>query len=118
MRIAKDGKPFDIEFDGLEIRDDEVEVIQYMRPDGKRRRMLAPVGKGFVEMAKDMVISADQITIGRVAIHVRYKNEEEKRKITRTAQNGPGRNSPTKVLRALIKKKAKEARCQKWSELF
>jgi hypothetical protein len=113
MRIAKDGKPFDIDNDGLEIRDDEVEVIQYMRPDGKRRRTLAPVGKGFVEMAKDMVISTEQITVGRVVIYVRRKDEDGKREIMRIAQNGPGRNSPTKVLRALIKKKAKEARCQK-----
>ena len=45
VRIAKDGKPFDVDNIRNELHQDEIEVIQFLRPNGQRRRMAAPVGK-------------------------------------------------------------------------
>jgi len=49
--IAKDGKPYDIE-DVLVLTEDEVEVLQFLTPNGKRRRMAALVGKDYVKKHK------------------------------------------------------------------
>jgi hypothetical protein len=109
MRIAKDGKPFDIDFISGEVGPDEVEVIQFLRPDGRRRRALAPVGKELVDLAKDMVLSAEELTTFEIAVHVRFKNEPKEQEIMEIANNGPGKKSPTEVLKKLIKEKAEEA---------
>ena len=106
MRTAKDGKPFDI--DGMgDLGEHEIEVIQFLRPGGARRRMASPVGKKYVEKAKDMIISAEELTTGEIAIYVRLKDESEEKEIMELAENGPGDNEPTKVLQRLIDKKAK-----------
>jgi hypothetical protein len=102
--LAKDGKPFDIDYKMVPT-EEEVEVIQYLRPNGKRRRMLAPVGKKYVEKAKDLIISVEELTTGEVAIYVRKINDPIDDEVMELAYNGPGDNSPTNVLRRLIDKK-------------
>jgi len=108
MRTAKDGKPFDV--DGMgELGEHEVEIIQFLRPNGKRRRMAASVGKEYVEKAKDMIISAEELTTGEIAIYVRFKDEpKEEKESMELAENGPGDNDPTKVVQRMIDKKLEE----------
>lgn len=105
MRIAKDGKPFDIDNFG-DLQPGEVEVIQFLRPDGRRRRMAAMVGEEYSLMAVDLVLSAEELTTGRVAIYARKIDEPEENETTEIAENGPGENSPTDCLIRVIKRKA------------
>jgi len=104
MRIAKDGKPFDVDNFG-ELRKGEVEVIQFLRPNGKRRRMGSPVGKEYVKKAKNMIISAEELTTREIVVYVRKKNEPKKKEISEIAVNGPGDKSPTECLKRLIARK-------------
>lgn len=105
MRIASDGKPFDVDNMGS-LSPEYIEVIQFLRPDGKRRRMALDVGKELVEMAKDMIISAEELTTGEVAVYVRVKGEPEVNETMEVAVNGPGKNSPAECLKRLIRKMA------------
>ena len=102
MRIAKDGIPFDIDKIGDSIKEDEIEIIQYLRPDGKRRRMAAPIGKENVLKAKDLIISTEELTSGEIAIYVRRTGEPEEDEKMELAENGPGENSPNDVLIRMI----------------
>jgi len=81
---------------------DEVMVTQYLRPDGRKREMLAPVGENYVEKAKGMVLSAEVLPYGKVALYARLKTDPEEEELIDFAQNGPGPRSPVAVLRSLI----------------
>ena len=137
MRIAKDGKPFDVDslggvmeepkccsfcgntyitFPSRELKEGELEVIQFLRPNGKRRRMSVDVGKDYVEMAKDMIISAEELTTRKIALYARYKNEPEGKEFSEIAINGPGEKSPNECLKRLIKRKA-EVRGERWQNM-
>lgn len=107
--VAKDGKPFDEPNELLIQREDEVEVIQYLKPSGRRRRMLAPVGKEHAEMAKDMVLSSEILSTGEVALYAYFQDEdEEEYGAIDLAENGPGDKNPTAVLQRMIEKKFQE----------
>lgn len=107
MRIAKDNKPFDVDNFG-DLSPGEVEVIQFLRPDGERRRMAAPVGEEYVLMAKDLILSAEELTTGEIAIYARKIGEPEEAEISEIAVNGPGDNSPSECLKRLIGKKGND----------
>lgn len=102
--------PYDIDHNKEPQKPYEVEIIQYLRPYGKRRRMFAPVGEEYVEKAEDMVLSCEELTTGEVAIYVRFADELVSAETMKLADNGPGKNEPTKVLQRLIDKK--------WSERY
>lgn len=104
-RIAADGKPFDIDLLGRETYPNEVEIIQYLRPDGKRRRMTCPVRNDILAKVTGMILEAEEIPGGKVAIWVRGKDESEENQIMDLADNGPGPNDPVKVLERLIERK-------------
>lgn len=108
MRIAKDGKPFDIDHLSADVCEGEVEVIQHLRPEGKRRRMLADVGAEAAKKAEDMMLSAEELNTLRVALYARFTDEPEEKEITEIAENGPGADSPSECLKRLIEKKFKE----------
>lgn len=104
MRIAKDGKPFDV--DNIpELHSDEVEIIQFLRPDGRRRRMAVSVGLELGEKAKNLIISAEELTTGEIAVYVRKIGEPEEKESIEIAVNGPGEKSPTECVKRLIRKK-------------
>lgn len=103
MRTAKDGKPFDIDTIG-ELGEDEVELIQFLRPNAKRRRMAATVGREFVTLAQNQILSCEDLGNGSIAIYSRGVSESEEDELTDIAVNGPGENSPTNVLIRVIKK--------------
>ena len=106
MRIASDGKPFDIDLIEEDVAPGDVEIIQFMRPDGRRRRMLTYVGEELAAKAKDLIVSVEELGTGEVAIYVRRKGESEEAEHLELAENGPGKNSPTEVLKRMIEKHA------------
>jgi len=104
FRMAKDDLLFDVDNIAGEMADTEVEVIQFLRPDAKRRRMIAPVGKDLAEKAKNLILSAEQLRTGKIAIYARKIGESEENEKMDLANNGPGINSPANVLKKLIRK--------------
>jgi len=107
MRIAKDGKPFDVDnLAYLPCGPAGVEIIQFLRPDGMRRRMLAEVGEELAKKAKNLIISAEELTTGEIAIYVRKVGEPEPEvnEAVEIAVNGSGDKSPNECLKRLIKR--------------
>ena len=88
----------------------EVKVIQYLRPDGRQREMLVDVDEGYVEKAKDMVLSAEELTTGEIAVYARFKDEPEENERLELAINGPGNKSPSTMLQKVIDRKYNERR--------
>ena len=109
FRTAKDGLPFDMD-DNLigSLADDEVEIIQFVRPNAERKRMVASVGKDLAKKAKDLILSAEHLRTGHIAIYVRRIGEAEEAEHTELAENRLGRNSPTNVLKRLIERMSEE----------
>ena len=99
--FAKDGKPFDIE-DGLTFTDNEVEVIQFLIPSGKRRRMAALVGEDYVKKAKNLILSAEILNTQQIALYAREINEPKEKDKIMLANNGSGVNNTINVLKKLI----------------
>lgn len=108
MKLAKDGKPYDIDNLNGGLREDEVEIIQFLRPDGRRRRMSTAVPQDIKTMAKDMILSAEELTTGEIALYARFADEEPEQERMRLATNGPGPKNPTAMLVEVIQKKAEE----------
>lgn len=104
MRIAKDGKPFDVDNLPDNGNSDEVEIIQYLRPNGRRRRMLAQVGEEIAKLAQNLIITAEELSGMGVSITIRKQGEPEENELIDIANNGPGENSPTNVIIKLIKR--------------
>ena len=102
MRIAKDGKPFDIDNIGEDLRSDEVEIIQYLRPEGKRRRMAASLTVELARKADNLIISAEELSSGEIAIYGRRIAEKKEDEIVLLAENGSEEKSPDNVLIKLI----------------
>ena len=108
MRIAKDGKSFDVDTIGGDLAPDEVEIIQFLRPGGKRRRMAATVGADTVRRADDLIISAEELITGEVALYGRKIGEKKENEIVLLAENRPGEKSPNVILTQLIKELTKK----------
>lgn len=100
--MAKDGRPYDIDNIAGEIGKDEVEVIQFMRPDGRRRRMIAPVGEEAAKKADSLILSAEQLMNGQIVLYARKIGEMPETEKSEFAEVGPGVNSPAEVLKRLI----------------
>ena len=100
-RIAKDGKPFDVE-DALILTDKEVEVIQFLTPGGKRRRMAVLVGKGYVKKAENLILSAEILNNRKVALYARRINESKEKDKIMIANNGPETNNTIIALKKLV----------------
>ncbi|MBE3040302.1 MAG: hypothetical protein IMZ62_16010 [Chloroflexi bacterium] len=102
MRIASDGKRFDVDNIPEAAGPGDVEIIQFLRPGGRRRRMLVEVGKELVVKARGLILSAEALGTGKVALYARRKNESEEAEHLELADNGPGKNSPCEVLKRMI----------------
>jgi hypothetical protein len=105
MRVAADGKPFDVDHHpDEELGPDAVEVIQFLLPDGRRRRMRAPVGEVTARLGREMVLTA-RLGLGTraVVLGARFADEPEALVIRAPAVNGPGPCSPCNVLTTLIR---------------
>jgi len=104
MRTANDGLPFDIDDLGEDAGPGDVEIIQFLRPNGRRRRMLVDVGEELAAKAKGLIISAEELGTGKVSIFIRRKSDPEEAEHLDLAENGPGKNSPTEVLKRMIER--------------
>lgn len=104
-RIAPDGKLYDKDELNREPKDNEVEIIQFLRPDGERRYMLCEVPEDVAKLSRDMIISAEELRMGEIAIYAHYKDEDEENEIMELASNGPGENNPREVLVKVINRK-------------
>ena len=102
MRIAKDGKPFDVDNEIEDTALNEVEIIQFIRPMGRRRRMLAIVGEEMAQKANSLILSCEILQTGEIVLYARKNGKSKENEMTEFAQNGPGDNSPTETLKRLI----------------
>lgn len=65
------------DIDNIIVGDEEVEICQYLRPDGRKRRIAAPLGKEYKEKVKDLIISAEVLPTGLIAVYLRHKDQDE-----------------------------------------
>lgn len=84
---------------------DEVEVTQYLRPNGKKRTIMCQVGKDHVEKSKNMILEAEVLPGNMVCFWVRFKDEEEELQFLDITYNGPGDRCPENILKELIDRK-------------
>jgi hypothetical protein len=76
------------DIDNIEvIKDDDVEVCQYLRPDGRKRKMTAPLGKEYHEKAKGLVISAEELMNGLIVIYIRREGQDPEDEQSRILTN-------------------------------
>lgn len=99
--IAKDGKEFDENILG-DLDSDELEIIQFLRPNGIRRRMSTKLTTELVNKAKNIIISAEELTTGKIAIYGRKIGEPVESEYLLLADNFEGDNSPNKILEKVI----------------
>lgn len=90
--------------------ENEVEVTQFIAPNGRKRLVFAEVGAEVKEMAKGMRLSSEVLGTGKVALYARWDGEKEEAESVEIADNGPGENSPRAVLTRLITRKYLERR--------
>jgi len=83
-------------------RDDEVELTQYIRPNGKKSIVYAPVGKDYVEKAKDFIFSTEILSTGVIAIYGKKVGQSDEDELTELANNFESLNTPTIALKRLI----------------
>lgn len=78
-------REYDIDNVG-EIRDDEVEVCQYLFPEKQRRKTAAPLGKEYHEKAKNLIIDAN-VSGNQVVILIRHEKQPPEKVVARTFEN-------------------------------
>jgi hypothetical protein len=69
------------------VGDEDVEVCQYLRPDGRKRKMAAPLGKEYKEKVKGLVIAAEELMNGSIVIYIRHGDQPEEDEQCRVFQN-------------------------------
>jgi hypothetical protein len=84
--------------------ENDVMVTQYLRPNGEKRIMYAPIGKEYVKKSQNMICSAEELRIGQIVIYVRWADQPEEEELLEFATNGPGDNSPNEMLKKMIDK--------------
>ena len=80
---------------------EEVEVIQYLHPSGKRRRMAVAVGLDFVKKASAMILESETVE-NTVTLYGRFVGQSEEEQLIKIATNGPGEKNPQTMMKKLI----------------
>ena len=80
----------------------KVRIIQYLRPTGMKRTMMADIDKEHADKAKGLILSCELLPGNRLLIYGRKKDQTEEEEITEMADNGPGENEPNVALCRLI----------------
>jgi len=86
----------------------EVEVTQYLRPNGMPRQTFAPVGEDYVKKAEGMIFTAEVLTTWKVVIYGRRIGQPVDEEVSEIAENSPGPNTPLEALRRIIDRLAKQ----------
>jgi len=103
--IAKDGKAYDIVNSEVEdpLKSNEIEIIQYMRPTRRRRKLIAELDEETARKADDLVISAEVLRNRKVAFYARHKDKPEESEICMVRENDVGHpETGNKILKELI----------------
>lgn len=79
-----------------------VKITQYLRPNGKKRIVIADIDKEHADKAKGLILSCELLPINKLLIYGRKKGQTEEEEITEMANNGPGENDPNTALCRLI----------------
>jgi len=108
MALAPDGKKYDV--DNLKRRPGptEVEVIQFVRPKGKRRKLFFDVSEDTAQASREMVLSADVDAQNIVSMYVRWKDEPDESEAVGTIPNVKANISPADVVMKLVALKLAE----------
>ncbi len=78
-------------------------ISQYLQPDGRVKQIHTEVDEEIFELSLDIILSAEVLSPGTIAFYARYIHQGKEDEIMDIAVNGPGENSPQKVLTKLIK---------------
>lgn len=83
-----------------------VELTQYLRPYGKKRKVYAEVDDELAKKAKDarLVFSCEVLTTGHVAVYGRLWNQSDEEELIELSPNSPGCYSPRQALETIIRK--------------
>ncbi|DBA35233.1 TPA_asm: hypothetical protein vir530_00009 [dsDNA virus vir530] len=107
--LAPDGEPYNENHLGdREMELDEVEIIQFLRPNGVRRRMSTKLSVALAAVSRNMVLTAEVLPTGKLVICGRMKWQDESEEISTMADNGPGDNDPNRAVATIIRRLAKE----------
>lgn len=87
----------------------EVELIQYVRPSGRARLVVADLPDNEARLAASMDLSCEQLSDGQVVVYARMKSAPADKEVTRLAANGPGPHSPDKMLCEAIRECAEQS---------
>lgn len=79
-----------------------ITITQYLRPDGHTRPMEVELDDDHAEKAKGLILSAEVLTTGEVAIYARKEDDPEEMELMELATNGPGEENPTAMLCKVI----------------
>jgi hypothetical protein len=82
----------------------QVELTQYIRPNGRKEKTLCEVSDDVAELAENMELSCEVLDNGLIALYAYYNGTHEEDEQCMIASNGPGESSPPKVLEKLIRK--------------
>ena len=84
---------------------DEVELTQYLRPNGRQRTVATKVGEEYAQRAEGMILSCEVLTTGMVAVYGRLEGESEEDEVLKLTLNGPshdGTKEPSDIVKEII----------------
>jgi len=90
----------------MERLESEVELTQYMMPNGREVKVYCDVGKELADMAREkgMMLSTEMLMTGAVAVYGRLKGQDEEDELCEIADNFESDKSPDKILKDVIKR--------------
>ena len=84
------------------LKDGEVKILQYLRPNGLVRTVIADIDKEHADKAKNLRLSCECLPTGQIMIYGRRYDQTDEEELTEMADNGPGNNTPNDALIRLI----------------
>ena len=100
---------------GIEEKVVWIPVIQYVRPNGIKRKVEAPVREKFAKMAETMILSTEMTPAG-VFTYCRFKDQEEEEELTELFQNTPDIKKVYHEITEKLIQRVYEKRFGKWEK--
>lgn len=82
----------------------EVPIVQFLRPDGRKRLDKVDLPDEIAQKAADMYLSSEVLRTGEIALYARFKDQPDEAEELMIATNAPGPRQPDLVLVHLIGK--------------
>lgn len=91
---------------GAVAKDDEVYVVQFIRPSGRRSVQVVTIGVELAAKARaiNAGLSAEVLSTGQVAVYGLLPTMKEQDEFLMVAMNSPGPDSPGKVVARMVEK--------------